>query len=250
MRFFLLFGVGDGILSMELRQKKAMLMKPNILIVPEEGYAREIAHWMVPCDYGTAVGEVGGLPLVALDAAAAEAYAAMADGLLLVGGNDIHCARYGAVYQKASDVPKLSRRRETLEFDLCRLFLQAKKPIFGIGRGMQVLNVALGGRLRSVTGHRATTENGFLLGCEHTLTVSPDRRLTALLRDGMTVDSWHHEVIDTLGDGLVAVAWAEETVEAIEHTALPVFGVQWHPERMSDNALFERFVTLCGEVER
>ena len=62
-------------------------MKPKIIIVSEEGYAKNIAHFMLPCDYGTVVGMAGGLPLVALDATHPQSYADLGDGLLLTGGN-------------------------------------------------------------------------------------------------------------------------------------------------------------------
>ena len=104
-------------------------MKPKIIIVSEEGYAKNIAHFMLPCDYGTVVGMAGGLPLVALDATHPQSYADLGDGLLLTGGNDIHCGRYGEIYQTENEIPTLSPHREVLEFELCRLFLQATLPV-------------------------------------------------------------------------------------------------------------------------
>lgn len=222
-------------------------MKPKILIVGEDGFDREIPHFIVPCDYGTAVGQAGGIPLVVLDARHPEDYLPLGDGLLLTGGNDIHCAWYGEVYQTASDMPALSRSREMLEFTLCRLFLQAGKPVFGIGRGMQVLNIALGGTLhRHIDGHRTVSDDGVLGFCEHPLTLLPSHPLSQLLCP--TVNSCHHQAVDVLGRDLVAVAQADSVVEAIAHKELPAFGVQWHPECSPEGAgLFEHFVQLCKE---
>ena len=222
-------------------------MKPKIVIVAEDGFDRELPHFIVPCDYGTAVGQAGGLPLVALDAKHPEYYAQLGDGLLLTGGNDIHCAWYGEVYQTAGDMPALSRSREMLEFTLCKLFLQAGKPVFGIGRGMQVLNVALGGTLhRHIEGHRTLSDAGVLDFCRHPLEILPSHPLSALLPS--EANSCHHQAIKTLGQDLVAVAQVGDIVEAIAHKALPAFGVQWHPERNQEGAgLFEHFVALCKE---
>ena len=222
-------------------------MKPKILIVGEDSFDRELPHFIVPCDYGTAVGQAGGNPLVVLDARHPEDYLPLGDGLLLTGGNDIHCAWYGEVYQNAADMPALSRSREMLEFTLCRLFLQAGKPVFGIGRGMQVLIVALGGTLhRHIDGHRTVSADGVLGFCRHPLEVLPSHPLSTLLPDD--ANSCHHQAVDVLGKDLVAVAQSGDIVEAIAHKDLPAFGVQWHPERdLEDNRLFDYFVQLCKE---
>lgn len=236
-------------------------MKPRILIVSEEDYAKNVPHFIINCDYGTAVGQAGGLPLVMLDNRHPEDYAELGDGLLLTGGNDIHCAHYGEIYRDASEIPALSRGREALEFQLCRMFLDAGKPILGIGRGMQVLNVVLGGTLHreiaqvTCRDHLSVDEKGFSRFVSHPISVTIECKLSEVLQDGCLVNSCHHQAVKTLGEGLVACAWAEDQIiEAVEHVQLPVFGVQWHPERADQGGekqqILEYFITLCKEGAR
>ena len=123
-------------------------MKPKILVIASEGYAKNIPHFMINTYYGKIVAEAGGLPLVALGTKLAREYAELADGLLLTDGPAIHRGKYGKIYHPDETVPPLSREREAMEFMLCELFTSMGKPIFGIGRGMQVLNVFFGGSLK------------------------------------------------------------------------------------------------------
>lgn len=214
-------------------------MLANILITAQEAFSKNIPCFIANNDYTRAISAVGALPIAPLNALYPEDYL-FADGLLLTGGPDIHCGRYGEVYQDPTEVFKLSLSREAFEFELCRLFLEAKKPIFGIGRGMQLINVALGGTLcRDVPGHQGTN---------HNVTVMQEARLFSYLQNEETVNSFHHQAIKTLGEGLVIAAVAGETIEAIEHRNLPVFGVQWHPELPEqDLRLFSYFGQLCME---
>ena len=214
-------------------------MPVNILITAQEDFSRNLPCFIANNDYTRAISAAGALPIAPLNALSPEDYL-FADGLLLTGGPDIHCGRYGEVYQDPSAVNALSLSREAFEFELCRLFLEAKKPIFGIGRGMQLINVALGGTLcRDVPLHQDTS---------HNVTVAPNTRMSRHLREEETVNSFHHQAINTLGEGLIIAAVAGETIEAIEHQTLPVFGVQWHPELPEqDLRLFSYFADLCKE---
>ena len=157
------------------------------------------------------------------------------DALLLAGGEDVEPWRFGQE-NNGSEEPDVAR--DEAEFALMEKYLAAGKPILGICRGHQVINVALGGTLIQHIGddlclfHRRgeipddrihpirTEEGGFvreLLGAETLL-----------------VNSSHHQAVDKPGEGLRVVAWSESgLVEAIEHESLPIRGVQWHPERIS-----------------
>ena len=230
-------------------------MKPRILVVGEDGFNGEVAHFVINRDYGDALSAAGALPLLALDTLHAADYLSLCHGLFLTGGPDMHCARYGEIYEKREDFPPFSRTRDDLDFILCRLFLAAGRPIFGVGRGMQVLNVALGGSLRrTLAGHPGADSAGDAVTTPavfgfHSVRTKPGSRLAAL-GDTLRVNSCHHQGIKALGEGLAATAHAPDgVIEAIEHERLPAFAVQWHPERReADPRLFETFVGLCREV--
>ena len=151
-----------------------------------------------------------------------------ADGLLLPGGGDVAPERYG---QKNFASRGIDLGRDALELFLIEQFLGEGRPILGICRGMQVLNVFFGGTLlQDIPGHgQAGTGTDRL----HR-TVVIDSELKRLYGKGqMIVNSAHHQAVDQLGKGLRAVQWsADGSVEAIEHATLPVWGVQWHPERL------------------
>ena len=145
------------------------------------------------------------------------------DGLLLSGGGDLSPALYGApaIYRQT-----LSHTcRDMEELALIRAFCANQKPILGICRGIQVLNVFFGGTLfQDITGHS---------DCRHLVRTVPMTRTASLLGPFFHTNSYHHQAIDRLGEELYAAAYAKDgIIEAIEHRSLPILGVQWHPERM------------------
>lgn len=231
-------------------------MKPRILVVGEDGFNGEIMHFVINRQYGSALSTAGALPLLALDTLHAADYLPLCHGLFLTGGPDMHCARYGDIYEKREDFPPFSRTRDDLDFVLCRLFLAAGRPVFGVGRGMQVLNVALGGTLwREVPAHPGADAAGDAVHTPavfgfHGIEIVPGSRMAAVLGGTLRVNSCHHQAVKDLGAGLKAAAFAPDgVIEAIEHESLPFFAVQWHPERCEpDPRLFEAFVKLCREV--
>ena len=132
------------------------------------------------------------------------------DGLLLPGGGDIFAPL------------------DEEEHLLIQSFADTSRPIFGICRGMQALNVWCGGTLHDfIPGHQLPQGD----------MVHPTRaadRMEKLLGSAPAVTSNHHQAIARLGHGLTAMQWADDgTVEAIRHDFLPIWGVQWHPERQS-----------------
>jgi len=231
-------------------------MKPRILIVGDDCSCERVPHFFnFKLDYNRAITRAGGLPLGALDPRHPEDYLDFSDGLLLTGGPDLHYGRYGEVYEDSKEILLMNRFREAYEFDLCRLFLEAGKPILGIGRGMQVLNVALGGSLnRDIPGHRGELDSDYPLKAaltSHKISVSSSSRLFTVLNKEETVNSCHHQSVKRLGSGLsVAATAADGTIEAIEHTDLPCFGVQWHPEDSADDRVFVYFISACKEGSR
>jgi putative glutamine amidotransferase len=160
------------------------------------------------------------------------------DGLVLTGGGDIDpgCYRKPPHPQNYDIDPQ----RDSLELALVRWATEAQLPIFGICRGMQVMNVALGGTLIAhlpdageIIAHRTAT-------CEptmHSIRVSANSSLATMLGETMSgaefaAASRHHQAIDCLADALTVVAHAPDaTIEAVEMRGHPFFlGVQWHPE--------------------
>ena len=230
-------------------------MKPVILIAPDDGFNPmfQAPHTIISSNYTKCVLEAGGIPVVAFDVNCAAEYVAMADGLLLTGGaSDIHAGNYGEIYKDRMGGPNhpLNELRDDMDFTLLRGFMDAGKPVFGIGRGLQVINVAQGGSLYmdlpAESGLEHEQQN-------HTVLAEPDSFVSCYSAQEEVV-SRHHEGIKALGRELKVCAKSPDgLVEAIEHTSLPVFAVQWHPEQSqteSDKALFKRLVTLCKGGDR
>ena len=165
-------------------------------------------------------------------------------GLLLPGGGDIAPWRLGAPEGLARDVDE---DRDWGEWALAERFLALGRPILGVCRGVQLLNAALGGTLHQhIEGHQAVDG----IDRRHATTTLPGSRAALLYGPAPEVNSAHHQALDRLGEGLFATQWAADgTVEAVEHRALPVWGVQWHPERLETpdgQRIYDRFV---GEAE-
>lgn len=175
------------------------------------------------------------------------------DGLLLLGGGDLDPETYGEA--RAKETYGVNRGRDGFELPLARAAREEVVPTLAICRGHQVLNVALGGTLEQhissaeVFHGRPGVEGGSAM---HTVRVREGSRLEAAL--GTTradVCSHHHQAVGKLGDGLEAVAWADDgVVEGIELADGDgwVIGVQWHPEDTAatdavQQRLFDAFVT-------
>jgi putative glutamine amidotransferase len=156
------------------------------------------------------------------------------DGLVLVGGGDVDPARYGQ--DRHPEVYGVSEESDSLELTLARAAVELGVPTLAICRGMQVLNIALGGTLKQ---HLDPSEgwDPHRLGECHSVQVVAGSRVAKI---GPQVDaawSYHHQAIDALGDGLVVTAKADDgCIEAIEFSSTDdwIVGVQWHPERTAE----------------
>jgi putative glutamine amidotransferase len=180
------------------------------------------------------------------------------DGLLLTGGTDVNPVHYGQGRLRYSEWP--DDQRDALELRLVREALAADLPVFGICRGLQLLNVALDGsliqHLPNTPVHQVRpkgAESGWHPGA-HQIRVEPNTRLAEIIGAGeQEVNSRHHQAVDRLGLGLIVSAWSEDgVVEGIEKPgAAFVVAVQWHPEdrvRVSeaDRKLFAAFAAAMA----
>lgn len=205
--------------------------------------------------YVQAIIRAGGIPVIlpsCEDTSVMEAMVDGLDGILLSGGGDVDPAVYG---QRATGhLGSVSPRRDTAEIALAKYVIEkTNKPLLGICRGVQVMNVAMGGTL-----HMDLPDAGKLC---HSLTMYPRHmtthqveikegtHLAAIMASADRVNSFHHEAVDALADCFVATAKSvpDDVVEAIELTGERfVLGVQWHPEellpREEAQRLFRGFV--------
>lgn len=160
------------------------------------------------------------------------------DGLLLPGGGDIAPARYGAS-PKGSEPPDLERDQQ--EWELLEYFLRAGRPVLGVCRGMQLLNVYLGGSLcQHIPCHAQVGDRDTLHLAENL-----PGPLRALYGPVMCVNSAHHQCVERLGEGLEIFQMSPDgIVEAVGNPKCSVLGVQWHPERLYPlgQKLFRDFV--------
>lgn len=212
--------------------------------------------------YVRSVLAAGGVPVL-LSPLLGPSYAARAldgvDGLLLSGGEDMDPAWYGAAPSPFTNPP--SRERDLFELALFATARQRELPVLGICRGIQVINVGLGGSLyQDLPTERpgpvdhnpasARTERG------HEVRLAEGSRAAAALgAAAVRVNSFHHQAVMALAPALVASGWTEDgLIEAVETPAdAPwLLAVQWHPEEMyaehgaPERALFRALVTEAG----
>ncbi len=180
------------------------------------------------------------------------------DGLLLPGGCDICPDFYGEEDHGCKFVVK---EMDTLQFRLLKDFVAAKKPVFGVCRGLQVINVFFGGTLIQDLPDASLHSSGSRVRGDlaHDCETAPGCWLSGLYGEHFVHNSNHHQAIDRLGDGLIVDSRfpQDQVIEAIHHKELPIYAVQWHPERMclahsrSDTVdglkIFRFFHDLCAE---
>ncbi|NBM19493.1 gamma-glutamyl-gamma-aminobutyrate hydrolase family protein [Streptomyces sp. GC420] len=175
------------------------------------------------------------------------------DGLLVLGGGDVD----GELYGVSGPVPNsygVDRRADDHTLAAIRRASAAGRPVLGICRGNQLINIAHGGTLvpdlEDYRLHRGGPGRPMFL--DEKVTVTPGTRVADLAGEPrLTVRSGHHQAVDRIGDGLIVSARADDgVVEAVEHPDRWVVGVQWHPEDPDGCAahrhrLFSGFVTAC-----
>ncbi|WP_173924373.1 gamma-glutamyl-gamma-aminobutyrate hydrolase family protein [Agromyces sp. Marseille-P2726] len=239
---------------------------PFIGIVADRKSASSGAWVDIPTDgiphaYVAAIEEAGGAPLlfpsidVHLDDLAR--LLDLVDGLFLPGGRDLDAALYGSEAHPSNDPPL--RVRDELEIALTRLARDRGMPVLGACRGMQVINVALGGTLEQHLGDRLDlTPHRDVYGTHtsHPVSIAPGTLLSGITHElEFDISSHHHQGVDRLGEGLIASANAPDgVIEAIEATdGAFCLGVQWHPEERLDPegiALIRAFIAAARTRSR
>ncbi|MGW8886911.1 gamma-glutamyl-gamma-aminobutyrate hydrolase family protein [Streptomyces sp. NPDC055749] len=208
----------------------------------------ELPAALLPAAYPRLVQRCGALAVLLPPDAPARAASTVArlDGLVIAGGADVEPGLYGA--ERDARTGPAARERDAWELALLRAALESGTPVLGICRGMQLLNVALGGTLiQHIDGHTGPPGTTGVLG-EHTVKPVPGTRYASVVTEESAVPTYHHQAVDRLAPGLVVSAYAADgTVEAVE---LPgeqwVLGVQWHPEMGTDPRVMRALVAAAS----
>ncbi len=218
--------------------------------------------------YLRAIEAAGGIPLIICltdDLAVIRALYERCAGILLPGGDDVDPAHYGELPHP--QLGPVDRQRDHVELALARWAATEQKPLLGICRGLQVINVALGGSLYqdiptqfgATIDHRANTSSRVWTDLTHPITLAADSRLASLLdTDRIGCNTMHHQAIKQLAPGLRAIAHAPDgIIEAVESVADQyLIAVQCHPEHLWNTseprwrALFTDFVLVCQHHQR
>jgi putative glutamine amidotransferase len=219
---------------------------------------RERARWsfwdqpahLVADTYVSSVQRTGAIAvLLPVDGRAPLELLDVIDGLLLIGGADIDPSSYGA--QRDAELESTYRDRDDFEIALLEGAVGRGMPVFGICRGMQIINVAFGGtlvqhlpELEGSNPHRKAL--GTFEGTEHTITLEPGSLTSEAAGELVHLARCHHhQAVDKLGEGLVVSGRAEVdgVTEALEaDDGRWILGVQWHPEADERSQMMSAFV--------
>ena len=205
--------------------------------------------------YTDAIESAGGVPIIfpySENEKTIDALVELCDGFLFSGGSDIEPEFYGEQRSAFCDASQIYR--DKLELCVFRKAFAAGKPIMGICRGLQLINVALGGTLyqdipseyETEITHRQTEAKNMP---SHSVNVKEETPLAAVACGNMVANSFHHQALKRLGEGLAVMATSDDgLIEAVYHTDYPYLrAYQWHPERLwrinaENKMLFDDFI--------
>ncbi|MCD7862889.1 MAG: gamma-glutamyl-gamma-aminobutyrate hydrolase family protein [Lachnospiraceae bacterium] len=157
-------------------------------------------------------------------------------GLILPGGSDMDPALYG---QENCGCRKIRRWLDLAQLNILDIFVKYKKPVLGICKGAQVINVFFGGTLiqdlPNHDHHQSYYENHERKDSHHPARILPDTPLTDIWDDDeIIINSAHHQAVDRIAEGLSVCAYSDDgVIEGLYHRDLPILALQWHPERMA-----------------
>jgi putative glutamine amidotransferase len=224
-------------------------------------YVKHTAHMeglYVHHDYHKTVAATGGLPIILpyINPEIAIEMLPLCDGIILSGGEDVDPIFYGS--EPHQHIGPTIKQRDAVEIAITKYAIEHRIPVLAICRGMQILNVALGGTLmqdipsqvKEPLQHSQLIERG--QDC-HWVTIEKESKLYQVLgEERVRVNSLHHQAINTVANELKVVAKASDgIVEAVEYIGSSfVIGVQWHPESMASwdpimKKLFLEFIQQC-----
>lgn len=212
---------------------------------------------MVNEDYIDAIIKAGGIPVLLPICDSVEVIKKQVesiDGLLVTGGIDVNPLFYNESYR--FEQGESSYRRDQYEIQLIEYTHKCNKPIFGICRGQQIINVAFGGSLYQdnclaseyVQQHFQKEVRAYPI---HSIRIKKGSFLFPIFEERTYVNSFHHQSIKKLAEGFQIVARSEDSIiEAIQHESQPIWAVQFHPESMRSRdpkmqSLFNMFVEKC-----
>jgi putative glutamine amidotransferase len=204
------------------------------------------ASWVMNQRYYLAVAAAGGvpvmIPLFDEDVETLREIYDRLDGICIPGGVDMDPETFGE--ERRPECGRIDPPRDRVELQLTRWALDDEKPLLGLCRGLQVLNVALGGTLYQdlAADHPGAMKHDYFPTAgfardylSHEVVVTEGSRLAAVLGNRSLVNSMHHQGIRTLGTGLTAAAVAPDgLIEGVEADAPFCVGVQWHPETLTE----------------
>lgn len=240
-------------------------MRPKIGITPNGwGKTRGAKGSELGADYAEAVAGVGGLPFIlplTNDPDLVAEWAEGLDGLLLSGGPDVDPGRYGE--EPRQGLGEIAPLRDAMEFLLLDRMLAADKPVFGICRGVQVMNAFFGGTLyqdleRERDGALQHSQSAPRDHLAHRVELVAGTLLERIVgAPEIPVNTFHHQAVSRLAPGCVANAFARDgVVEGLEHPGYRfALGVQWHPENfwrkeISSRRLFAALVQASQAGEQ
>jgi putative glutamine amidotransferase len=214
-----------------------------------------VAVQAVPDDYLELLDHVGlAALLIPVGGSAGDmaAFAGRVDGVVLTGGGDVAPVRYAAPQQP--ETTGVNPRRDEIEIELVRLASRRGLPVLAVCRGIQLLNVALGGTLVQDLPTADPPRPGHMAPqlwntAAHPVQMTPGTLLRRLLGPEVSVNSLHHQAVETVAPGLRVAARAPDgVIEAVEdNVGRFVVGLQWHPEMLGldhpSTAVFQEFAT-------
>ena len=234
--------------------------KPLIGLTP--GHNTENQNLFTRPAYLSALSAAGAIPVTLPLAVSQEDCRQMAetfDGFLFTGGPDPHPFLFGEETHRQCG--SISAMRDTMELALLSQVMKTGKPVLGICRGIQIINVALGGNIYQDIPSQHRPSSAFPLAHQqpcafhiptHTVSLVPESRLANICRSGvLRVNSMHHQAVRDLAEGLTACALAPDgLIEALEMAGYPwLVAVQWHPEYLREDpanfCIFKHFVAAC-----